>query len=249
MDKKLGKQREYHTVSRCSRAQAGFGGMGGDEGNMSQVKCKTRVAAHGEVFTHEREVNAMLDLVKNETERIDSRFLEPACGTGNFLAEILRRKLEIVKNRYKKSQLEYERYAIVAISSIYGIDILEDNVSECRHRLYDIFESQYSELFKSKTKEACKQSAAYILSKNILWGDALTLNRADEKEKHIIFPEWSFVSGSMVKRRDFVFEALIQSAQKSIFDENILSDEGKEVFIPTPIKEYPLTHFLKVADV
>ncbi len=90
-----------------------------------QVKCKTRVADHGEVFTHEREVNAMLDLVKQETERIDSRFLEPACGTGNFLAEVLNRKLNEVENRYKKNQLDFERYAIIALSSIYGIDIMD----------------------------------------------------------------------------------------------------------------------------
>ena len=101
---------------------------------MTQVKTKKRVTDHGEVFTSEREVNAMLDLVKQETQLIDSRFLEPACGNGNFLAEILRRKLEIVERRYKKSQLEYERYSITAISSIYGIDILEDNVQECRER-------------------------------------------------------------------------------------------------------------------
>ena len=87
-----------------------------------QVVSKKRVADHGEVFTSEREVNAMLDLVKQETERIDSRFLEPACGTGNFLVEILRRKLEVIKNRYKKNQLEYERYAVIAVSSIYGVD-------------------------------------------------------------------------------------------------------------------------------
>ena len=98
---------------------------------MSQVKSKKRVTDHGEVFTSEREVNAMLELVKQETERIDSRFLEPACGNGNFLAEVLRRKLAIVEKKYKKSQLEYERYAILAVSSIYGVDILEDNAQEC----------------------------------------------------------------------------------------------------------------------
>src|SRR3990172_37685 len=102
-----------------------------------QVVSKQRVTDHGEVFTSPREVNAMLDLVKQETERIDSRFLEPACGTGNFLTEILERKLRVVESRYGKSQLEYERNAILAVSSIYGIDILEDNVRECRRRLVD----------------------------------------------------------------------------------------------------------------
>jgi len=82
-----------------------------------QVKSKERVADHGEVFTAEREVNAMLDLVKHETERIESRFLEPACGTGNFLLEILSRKLSVVKANYRKSKSEYERYALLAVSS------------------------------------------------------------------------------------------------------------------------------------
>src|ERR1035437_7489066 len=107
--------------------------------NDNQVKSKQRVSDHGEVFTAQREVSAMLDLVKQETERIDSRFLEPACGTGNFLVEILTRKLEIVEKRYSKNQLEYERYAILALSSIYGVDILQDNVQMCRDRLLGIF--------------------------------------------------------------------------------------------------------------
>ena len=114
--------------------------------HLTQIKSKKRVADHGEVFTSEREVNAMLDLVKSETENIDSRFLEPACGNGNFLAEVLRRKLNVVENRYAKSQIEFERYAILAISSIYGVDILEDNAVECRSRLFKIFESCYKNL-------------------------------------------------------------------------------------------------------
>src|SRR5216684_7633361 len=96
-----------------------------------QVVSKQRVLDHAEVLTSNREVNAVLDLVKQETERIESRFLEPACGNGNFLTAILERKLLVVENRYGKSQLDYERYAILAISSIYGIDILEDNVQQC----------------------------------------------------------------------------------------------------------------------
>ena len=111
-----------------------------------QVKSKQRVADHGEVLTPKCIVNAMLDLVKPETERIDSRFLEPACGTGNFLTEILERKLRVVEKRYRKSQLEYERYAILAVSSIYGIDILEDNVQECRQRLAEIVDLRYVSL-------------------------------------------------------------------------------------------------------
>ena len=107
-----------------------------------QVKSKKRVADHGEVFTAEREVNAMLDLVKHETERIESTFLEPACGNGNFLAEILRRKLAVV-DQYKRFPSDWERYSVVAMMSIYGVDILSDNVAECRERLYGIWETAY----------------------------------------------------------------------------------------------------------
>jgi hypothetical protein len=167
-----------------------------------QIVSKKRVADHGEVYTSPREVNAMLDLVKPETERIESRFLEPACGTGNFLIEILRRKLQVVENRYKKSRLEYERYGVIAVSSLYGIDILEDNVIQCRNRLYDYFNEQYRNLFKSKCNNGptvstdCGKSVAYILSKNIIWGDALTLQTVGANPKPIIFAEWSAVNGA-----------------------------------------------------
>src|ERR1700680_4116108 len=102
----------------------------------AQVRTKKRVSDHGEVLTGQHEVNAMLDLVKQETERIDSRFLEPACGNGNFLAEVLKRKLVVVENKYRTSQVEWERNCLIAISSIYGVDILEDNTLECQERLF-----------------------------------------------------------------------------------------------------------------
>ncbi len=137
-----------------------------------QVKSKKRVTDHGEVFTNQREVNAMLDLVKHETERIDSRFLEPACGNGNFLAEVLRRKLAAVDSRYSKSQVEWERYSVIAVSSIYGVDILEDNAQECRDRLLGIYTDWYSKVF-NQVKNECIRSVRFLLSRNILWGDAL----------------------------------------------------------------------------
>lgn len=109
-----------------------------------QVKSRQRVADHGEVFTAEREVKAMCDLVKQETERIESRFLEPACGNGNFLVEVLRRKLAVVKSRYRKSPFDYERYSVLAMTSLYGVDILEDNAEECRQRLFGIWDKEYT---------------------------------------------------------------------------------------------------------
>ena len=212
-----------------------------------QVVSKKRVTDHGEVLTGKREVNAMLDLVKSETERIDSRFLEPACGTGNFLTEILERKLRVVEARYGKSQLDFERYAILAVSSIYGIDILEDNVQHCRHRLFGIFDLNYLRLFKNKTNDDCRESIRYILERNIIHGDALSLKTVGDNPEPIVFSEWSPVNGSMLKRRDFTFHGLLEHA--SMKELPLFSDLGEDVFIPTPIKEYPLTHFLEVADV
>lgn len=211
-----------------------------------QVKSKQRVAAYAEVLTGEREVNAMLDLVKTETERIDSRFLEPACGTGNFLAEILRRKLRVVEARYGKSQIEYERYAILAVSSIYGIDILEDNVQECRQRLFEIFDAEYQRLFKKAAKEQCRAAVKYILSRNIIHGDALTLKTVGDHPQPIVFDEWSLVNGSLLKRRDFAFHELLNHA--AMRELPLFSDQGEEVFIPEPVKDYPPVHFLEVAD-
>lgn len=211
-----------------------------------QVISKQRVADHGEVLTGKREVNAMLDLVKHETERIESRFLEPACGTGNFLAEVLERKLRVVESRYGRSQLEYERYAVLAVSSIYGIDILEDNVQQCRHRLFGAFEWEYTRLFKNKTKNKCRAAVRFILERNIVWGDALTLKTVGENPGYIVFSEWSPVNGSMFKRRDFTFRGLLE--HEAIKELPLFSDLGEDVFIPTPAKEYPPTNFLEVAD-
>ncbi len=211
---------------------------------MSQVKHKQRVDDHGEVFTSEREVNAILNLIEQETLRIESRFLEPACGTGNFLAEILRRKLNVVSQRYKKSQLEFERFSVLAISSIYGIDILEDNVEECRERLLGIFETLYRKTFKEHCKKDCLNSVKYILNKNILWGEALTLKAVGENDEPIIFAEWSPVNGSMIKRRDYTLARLLE--YQPMAGDNLFSDLGERAFIPKPIKEYPLTHFLEL---
>lgn len=212
-----------------------------------QIKSRKRVIDHGEVFTPDWIVNDMLDLVKQETERIDSRFLEPACGTGNFLVEILRRKLSVVENRYKKNQLEYERYAVIAVSSIYGVDLLQDNVEEARERLFNIFNTQYTSLYKANCKDECRASVKFILERNILRGDALTL--LTDNNEPIVFSEWSAVNGSMIKRRDFTLDNLLKAeAQKvpgTLFDDVYDTDPA---FLPKPIKEYPVTHFLKLAD-
>ncbi len=204
-----------------------------------------RIAEYGEVLTPQHIVDAMLDLVKQEAARIDSRFLEPACGTGNFLVEILERKLGVVEAWYGKSQLEYERYATLAVSSIYGIDILEDNAEKCRERLFEVFDASYTRLFKKKTKDRCRETVRYILNRNIVHGDALSLKTVGDNPLPIVFSEWSLANGSLLKRRDFAFHELV--SQASMRELPLFSDLGEEVFIPEPVKEYPPVHFLEVA--
>lgn len=209
----------------------------------TQIKSKKRVSDHGEVFTNPREVNAMLDLVKNETERIDSTFLEPACGNGNFLAEILRRKLEVVERRYKKSQLEFEKNALYALSSIYGVDILEDNAAECRSRLLKILVAKYDELFFMKTKEELIRSAKFILSKNILVGDALTMRRNNGKP--IVFTEWKLISAGKFKRTEFIFNVLVDGGYLG----NLFNDEtGEPAEVYSRDLSIPLEHYLEIGQ-
>ena len=200
----------------------------------SQIKSKERVAERGEVFTAEREVNAMLDLVKQETERIDSRFLEPACGNGNFLVEILRRKLNLVCN---------EQEMVQAVCSIYGIDIMQDNVDECRERLLGIITEHYGQI-----DGELLQTVRYVLQRNILWGDALTLcepSTTDKQEAEpITFSEWGFIA-DMVKRKDYHLAALLQAQTTSVPD--LFSDLGEDAYLPPkPCAEYKPIHYLKI---
>ena len=207
---------------------------------------KNRIADFGEVFTAEREVNAMLDLVKQETERIDSRFLEPACGDGNFLVEVLKRKLNVVKSRYGKNPSDYEIYSVIAISSIYGVELLEDNTFECRNRLFDFWNKQYSSVCDSFATDECRESVKFILKKNILNGDALSLKQYNGEP--IIFAEWSSVNGSLLKRRDFRLDEILEGhqVQLTIFMSDWEYDEEIKAMIPKPIKEFPPIHYKKV---
>ena len=222
-----------------------------DTAGKKQIKSRERVAKRGEVFTAEREVKAMCDLVIDETERIESRFLEPACGDGNFLAEILERKLQVVTRVYGKKPNDWEKYSVVAVSSIYGIDIMADNAASCRNRLFEIWQNQYEEACKKKIttsqKEETKKAVKYILERNILRGNALSLKEVDEnqndKESPIIFSEWSLI-GLSLKRRDFIFNDLVNKNCKA----NLVSDNGTQAEVFSPVKDYPLVHYRKVYE-
>jgi hypothetical protein len=189
------------------------------------VKSKQRVADHGEVFTPSWMVEDMLDLVKSESERIDSRFLEPACGSGNFLRAVLTRKLRAVDTRYKKSEFERRHYALLALTSIYGIELLADNVEECRKNLLDIF----IEFLGATDTKVFSDAAANILRANIIHGDALSLETTSGDP--IGFPEWGYLGGGKFQRRDFRFDALTQRAS---FEGTLFEMlEEHELFIPT----------------
>jgi len=173
---------------------------------MNYVKSKQRVADHGEVFTPPWLVEAMLDLVKDETERIDSRFLEPACGNGNFLVEVLRRKLAAVERKYGTSAFAKQHYSLLALMCIYGIELLADNVAECRTNLLELF----AEYLRISDGDVGYHAASYVLSLNIVHGDALKMRT--HQGQPITFAEWGYLGKGKFQRRDFRMDTLAMSA-------------------------------------
>lgn len=205
------------------------------------MKSRQRVIDHGEVFTPPQLVNDMLNLVAHECERIDSRFLEPACGDGNFLVEVLRRKLRTVDKKNSRNRKHWERDALLSVCSLYGIELLPDNVNSCRARLFEILASLYKSRFKVPLSEEVGRSAAFVLARNIVQGNALTLLRADNQP--IVFSEWSPINGELIKRRDFKYEHLVNH---SVGDLPLFSDLGEEVYVPQTIREYRPCHYLNL---
>ncbi len=215
-----------------------------------QIKSKERVAAHGEVFTSEREVNAMLDLVENECLRPDSRFLEPACGDGNFLSAILKRKLSELRRKYKKSPRNYEKLSIVAIGSLYGVDIMNDNVEICRERLFSIWDEEYTGHCKDEASDETREAAKFIIRRNIINGNALTLMCVDsdgnDTTAPIVFSEWTLIGTTQLQRSDYTMADLLlynDSSEGNLF---ALTEDQKEeggIFL----RRY-VTHYKKVQD-
>ena len=210
--------------------------MPDNENTKSQIKSRQRVAEHGEVFTNPREVNTMLDLVRDESFRLDSRFLEPACGDGNFLIEILRRKLSLLSS--VKSLTEWEFKSLIAVGSCYGIELLEDNAEACRERL---FGEVVGRMGRIGDLGDYGKSLRYMLRKNIVCGDALTYRTADNKP--ITFCEWTPIAGSMqFARRDFQFDFLVnQTHHYSLFDE-----QGETQSFDEPVRSYPPIHYTQL---
>ncbi len=211
----------------------------------NQIKSKRRVIDHGEVFTAPREVRAMLNLVRSETNRIASRFLDPACGTGNFLTEVLARKLKVVQRRYKKNQLNFEWHSFIAVSNIYGIDLLPDNVSTCRERLFNIFDTVYSLLFPGDTSNDYRAAIKHVISANVVCGDTLALTTTETPPMPIVFSEWKTMPGHKIKRHDFVFSELLE--HRKIAGTPLFSGNGGNNSEPLPAEEYAPVEFMKVA--
>ncbi|MDE8345999.1 MAG: N-6 DNA methylase [Acidocella sp.] len=198
---------------------------------MSLIKSKKRVADHGEVFTPRWLVENMLDLVKGETERIDSRFLEPACGSGNFLVPVLQRKLAAVEAKYGKSDFERRHYALLALMCIYGIELLTDNIAECRANLLEIF----ADYLNLEEADDLYRAAFYVLSQNLVHGDALTMRALNGKP--ISFSEWGYLGTGKFQRRDFRLDVLTGSSAFSAEGSLFAQLAKHELFTPT--KSYP----------
>ena len=193
---------------------------------MNLIKSRQRVADHGEVFTPAWMVAAMLDLVKGETERIDSRFLEPACGTGNFLVEVLRRKLAAVELKYGRSDFERRHYALLAVMCIYGIELLPDNIAECRKAMLGIV----GEYLKLEEQSDPYRAACHVLSQNLVHGDALLMQTAESEP--LTVAEWGYLGRGKYQRRDFRLRTLTQRSLP------LLAWKGDhEAF--QPVREYP----------
>jgi hypothetical protein len=198
---------------------------------MNLIRSKKRVADHGEVLTPPWLVEKMLDLVKGETERVDSRFLEPACGSGNFLVPVLQRKLAAVEIKFGKTEFERRQYSLLAVMCAYGIELLADNIAECRANMLEVF-ADYLNLDET---DELYMAASYVLSQNLVHGDALTMLMYDGQP--ITFAEWGYLGKGKFQRRDFRFEVLTQMSSFTR-EGSLFAHLGKhEIF--TPIKEYP----------
>lgn len=205
---------------------------------MKLVKSKQRVSDHGEVFTPSWLVEDMLNLVIAETDRIDSRFLEPACGSGNFLIPVLKRKLASVDAQYGKSAFEKKHYALFGLMCIYGIELLADNAEECRDNLIETFASY----IQVKRDDVWVRAAATVVNANIVQGDALKMTTIDDGA--IKFPEWGYLGKGKYQRSDFFYDNLTQrsSFRGTLFEEL----EEHEIF--TPAKTYVPMVVAQIAD-
>ena len=219
---------------------------------------------HGEVFTPPGLVRDMLDLpgVADECRRVDARFLEPACGDGNFLTEVLRRRLDAVTGQHPKHALiPWERDALRGLANLYGIEKQHDNVGRCRDRLVELFESTYVTRFRNAARPAVVGAARHLVRANIHYGDALDMTGPDpdapRDRSPLVFTQWSMVGGGLggggrFKRRLFEYRELAghEAVDGGLFappKERIVGDDGRPVFLAQSVGDLPLVHYLDLA--
>lgn len=230
-----------------------------------QVKSKKRVADHGEVFTAEREVKAMCDLVESQCDNVDATFLEPACGDGNFLAEILDRKLARVKKDAKSDATQWEWLAVRAVASLYGVDIMQDNAEECRERLFKQWDKAYKAACKKNCNDETRESVRYILSKNIVCGNALTMMCVDENQQdtkdYIVFSQFKVAKAFYLKHCEFRLDVLLKANEKPKEQRQITLNADLEdiynyleinsvtgEYEPKPFREYKPLHYRRIKE-
>jgi hypothetical protein len=209
---------------------------------------RQRIIDHGEVFTPAELVSDMLDLVAHECEREDSRFLEPACGDGNFLTEVLRRRLLQIDEKHR-AQAQWEAHALLGLACLYGIELLGDNVSACRARLTHQFEEHYRERFGVSASEKVIGAVRLILRCNIIQGDALRMTAPSGEP--LVLTEWSLVGRGRFKRRLYEYRELVPHSDQgaSLFGQAAAHDEdGRPVFIPSHVRDLPTVHYLNLAE-
>ena len=193
------------------------------------VRTRQRVVDHGEVFTPSWLVEKMLDLLGGEADRIDARVLEPACGSGNFLVPVLRRKLATVQLRFAASEFERRHHALLALMSTYGIELLQDNAEECRTNLL----VELVDFLGPGASDDWQSAAQAVVNLNVVQGNAIDMTTASGGP--ITFPEWGYLGKGRFQRRDFRYDMLTQrsSIEGTLFAEL----EEHDVFIP--VRTYP----------
>ena len=196
---------------------------------IGQVKSKERVRDLAEVFTADRKVNSMLDLIGDSSYSVDFRYLEPSCGNGNFTVAILERKMTSVSEKYKTLQ-DFEFYTIMALASIYGVDIAPDNIKEARQRMKNVIVDRFSDIQNSRQPtDGFYKSVDYILKHNIIKGDMLN------GEQKIKFTE--FTSPKIYKFQQRVFRLVdLIGATGSLWADS-----------PEPITEIPMKNYWELS--
>ncbi|ETD82030.1 N-6 DNA methylase [Rhodobacter capsulatus] len=198
---------------------------------MKLIRSKKRVADHGEVFTPAWMVEAMLDLVKGETERIDARFLEPACGSGNFLVPVLQHKLVAVEQKFARSDFDRRQYALLGLMCCYGIELLDDNIAECRANMLAVL----ADYLNLNPGDDLYRAASHVLAVNLVHGDALTMKTTVGDP--ITFAEWGYIGKGKFQRRDFRLDVLTGASAFNAEGSLFAGLGNHEIFSPT--KTYP----------